>query len=148
MDTRELRAPPDSSGGAASRSRARQARSPLTLLARLGSAEASGIAAGEESPDARPLGSQRLAPRCCMLVRAAAEARTCSQCRREETRLARPSLARRQFGRRTETEKGLRAAFSRPQSKSLICTAHCHSPAAAPARMVAVMKRVAEPSNR
>jgi len=114
----------------------------------LGSAEASGIAAGEESPDARPLGSQRLAPRCCMLVRAAAEARTCSQCRREETRLARPSLARRQFGRRTETEKGLRAAFSRPQSKSLICTAHCHSPAAAPARMVAVMKRVAEPSNR
>lgn len=123
MDTRGLRAPPDSSGGAASRSRARQARSPLTLLARLGSAEASGIAAGEESPDARPLGSQRLAPRCCMLVRATAEART-------------------------ETEKGLRAAFSRPQSKSLICTAHCHSPAAAPARMVAVMKRVAEPSNR
>ena len=57
MDTRGLRAPPDSSGGAASRSRARQARSPLTLLARLGSAEASGRAAGEESPDARPLGS-------------------------------------------------------------------------------------------
>ena len=98
MDTRlDGVCPPASSSGAANASHARQVRSPF--LARPSS---EGEATGVKSSAARPLGSPRLALRCCMLLRAAAEARACPQSNGVKRRGPRGQASRRAADRSGE----------------------------------------------